>query len=111
MRCFACLVASCGQLWRRLSASSYLVRPILARISLETFARDADGGRYVPDGRGHSQVVISDKHAQVAESLLIAQEVSREGISARNKERERQQRIEKEKKDEQLRQVRGAYCC
>lgn len=61
--------------------------------------------RLAADGRGHSQVVISDKHAQVAESLLIAQEVSREGIAARNKERERQQRIEKEKKDEQLRQL------
>ena len=66
--------------------------------------------RNVADGRGHSQVVISDKHAQVAESLLIAQEVSREGISARNKERERQQRIEKEKKDEQLRQVCVCVC-
>jgi len=31
--------------------------------------------RLAADGRGHSQVVISDKHAQVAESLLIAQEV------------------------------------
>ena len=61
--------------------------------------------RLAADGRGHSQVVISDKHAQVAESLLIAQEVSREGITARNKERERQQRLEKEKKDEQLRQL------
>ena len=79
-------------------------RRILARL-LATYTHPDALARNVADGRGHSQVVISDKHAQVAESLLIAQEVSREGISARNKERERQQRIEKEKKDEQLRQV------
>ena len=40
-------------------------------------------------------MVINDKFAQFSESLLIAQEVAREGISARIKERERQQRIEK----------------
>eukprot|EP00961_Rhodomonas_salina_P127259 1715510-Rhodomonas_salina.1 len=42
---------------------------------------------------------------QFSESLLIAQEVAREGISARIKERERQQRMEKEKKDEEMRQL------
>lgn len=61
--------------------------------------------RLAADGRGHSQVVINDKFAQFAESLVIAQEVAREGISARIKEKERQQRMEKEKKDEELRQL------
>eukprot|EP00292_Cryptomonas_paramecium_P007890 CAMPEP_0113682226 /NCGR_PEP_ID=MMETSP0038_2-20120614/12516_1 /TAXON_ID=2898 /ORGANISM="Cryptomonas paramecium" /LENGTH=340 /DNA_ID=CAMNT_0000601213 /DNA_START=97 /DNA_END=1115 /DNA_ORIENTATION=+ /assembly_acc=CAM_ASM_000170 len=61
--------------------------------------------RLAADGRGHAQVVVNDKFAQFSEALLIAQEVAREGISARIKERERQQRIDKEKKDEELRQM------
>jgi SNW domain-containing protein 1 len=55
--------------------------------------------------RAALQVVINDKFAQFAEALVMAQEVAREGITARIKERERQQRIEKDKKDEELRQL------
>ena len=61
--------------------------------------------RLAADGRGHSQIVVNDKFAQFSESLLVAQESAREGIAARIKERERQQRLEKEKKDEELRQL------